>query len=318
MNKLSEGRKMFISVITIFLVYALVFFLFNEYEQSKIRHFEDTFDWQMLCFSLVVMTLLIVVLYGYAKRMDQRITSEQAAKELEVRRQLTQNISHELKTPVASILGYMETILENPEIPEEMRTQFISRSRSQAQRLSSLLQDLSMLNRLDYASDIFKREPVNLSKIMSEVALATAFALQEKRMTFNYRLPKEKDIYIFGDPSLLYSIFHNLIDNAIKYAGEGTCISLSATETEKHWNFSLSDNGVGLPEEHLPRIFERFYRVDKGRSRQMGGTGLGLAIVKHAVQFHNGDISIHSNNGSGLRFDFSLIKHITPASGTEP
>lgn len=308
MKKLSEGKKMFISVIVIFLVYAVVFFLFKDYEQNMLPPLEDDFDWPLLYFSILVMTVLVVILYGYAKRMDRRINNEQAEKELEVRRQLTQNISHELKTPVASILGYMDTILENPDITEEMRTQFISRSRLQAQRLTSLLQDLSILNGLDYASDIFKKEAVNLSKIISEVVAATSYALQQKNMTINLQLPEEKEIFVLGDPSLLYSIFHNLIDNAIKYAGENTCISLLARESEDFWHFSLSDNGIGLPEEHLPRIFERFYRVDKGRSRQMGGTGLGLAIVKHAVQFHEGDIAISHNADGGLRFDFSLIK----------
>lgn len=297
---------MFISVIVIFLVYAMVFFLFKEYEQNMLPPLEDEFDWPLIWFSLLVMTLLVVVLYGYAKRMDQRINNEQAEKELEVRRQLTQNISHELKTPVASILGYMDTILENPDIAEEMRTQFITRSRVQAQRLTSLLQDLSLLNRLDYASDIFKKEPVNLSKTITEVIEATSCSLQQKGMELHFQPPKGKNIFILGDPSLLYSIFHNLIDNAIKYAGEGTCISLSAVETGDYWKFTLSDNGIGLPEEHLPRIFERFYRVDKGRSRQLGGTGLGLAIVKHAVQYHKGDISISLNGDRGLRFDFSL------------
>lgn len=297
---------MFISVIVIFLVYAMVFFLFKEYEQNMLPPLEDEFDWPLIWFSLLVMTLLVVVLYGYAKRMDQRINNEQAEKELEVRRQLTQNISHELKTPVASILGYMDTILENPDIAEEMRTQFITRSRVQAQRLTSLLQDLSLLNRLDYASDIFKKEPVNLSKTITEVIEATSCSLQQKGMELHFQPPEEKNIFILGDPSLLYSIFHNLIDNAIKYAGEGTCISLSAVETGDYWKFTLSDNGIGLPEEHLPRIFERFYRVDKGRSRQLGGTGLGLAIVKHAVQYHKGDISISLNGDRGLRFDFSL------------
>lgn len=284
----------------------MVFFLFKEYEQNMLPPLEDEFDWPLIWFSLLVMTLLVVVLYGYAKRMDQRINNEQAEKELEVRRQLTQNISHELKTPVASILGYMDTILENPDIAEEMRTQFITRSRVQAQRLTSLLQDLSLLNRLDYASDIFKKEPVNLLKIITEVIEATSCSLQQKGMELHFQPPEGKNIFILGDPSLLYSIFHNLIDNAIKYAGEGTCISLSAVETGDYWKFTLSDNGIGLPEEHLPRIFERFYRVDKGRSRQLGGTGLGLAIVKHAVQYHQGDISISLNGDRGLRFDFSL------------
>ena len=128
-------------------------------------------------------------------------------------------------------------------------------------------------------------------------------------MSFINRLPDSMPVR--GNQSLLYSIFRNLIDNAIAYAGEGTTVTLDACEGEDTtWHFTFCDNGVGVPGQHLPRLFERFYRVDKGRSRKMGGTGLGLAIVKNAVQFHGGAITVANRPEGGLRFDFSLRKNV--------
>jgi two-component system OmpR family sensor kinase/two-component system phosphate regulon sensor histidine kinase PhoR len=111
-----------------------------------------------------------------------------------------------------------------------------------------------------------------------------------------------------GNPSLLYSIFRNLMDNAINYAGQGTAIEVSAEKQKDCWHFTFKDNGIGIPDKHLPRIFERFYRIDKGRSRDMGGTGLGLSIVKNAVVLHGGTITVSNIAPQGLRFDFTLSK----------
>ena len=228
-----------------------------------------------------------------------------------LKRQLTQNIAHELKTPVASIQGYLETILENPNINDAMREQFLQRSFAQSQRLTSLLQDISTLNRMDDAPEIKSDENVNISDIVANIQKETALQLQQKQMTFCNHL--EPDIVVRGNASLLYSVFRNLTDNAIAYAGIGTTITISAQlsrdeayDENRKWHFTFSDNGVGVPTEHLPRLFERFYRVDKGRSRKMGGTGLGLAIVKNAVLLHGGTISVHNNKGGGLCFTFTL------------
>lgn len=227
-----------------------------------------------------------------------------------LKRQLTQNIAHELKTPVASIQGYLETILENPNINDTMRQQFLERSYAQSQRLTSLLQDISTLNRMDDAPEITTQEHVDIAKTVANIQKETALQLQEKHMTFVNRLPA--DLVICGNGSLVYSIFRNLTDNAIAYAGIGTTITLTAQfvqtniEDNGKWHFCFSDNGVGVAPEHLQRLFERFYRVDKGRSRKMGGTGLGLAIVKNAVILHGGTISVHNNDGGGLCFEFTL------------
>ena len=221
-----------------------------------------------------------------------------------LKRQLTQNIAHELKTPVASIQGYLETVLENPNINDTMKQQFLERCYAQSQRLTSLLHDISTLNRLDDAPGMIDFETVDVSAMVANIIKDTNLQLSERGMTFDNRLPQ--GVIVRGNQSLLYSVFRNLTDNAIAYAGEGTTITLTATKRDGFWNFTFSDNGVGVPYEHLPRLFERFYRVDKGRSRKMGGTGLGLAIVKNSVLLHGGTITVNNNITGGLRFDFTL------------
>lgn len=223
-----------------------------------------------------------------------------------LKRQLTQNIAHELKTPVASIQGYLETILNNPGINEDMRLQFMQRCYAQSQRLTALLQDISTLNRMDDAPDMIDFTRVNISQTVKDIIKETSLQLSQKQMTFNDMLPD--DIVIKGNQSLIYSIFRNLTDNAIAYAGVGTEITLSAVDNGKEWKFVFKDNGVGVPHQHLARLFERFYLVDKGRSRKMGGTGLGLAIVKNAVLLHKGMIKVENRKEGGLMFTFFLQK----------
>ena len=304
MKRLSEGRKMFISVMVVFAVYALIFILFEDYDRKFLQPFDEVSDWHLLLFSLVVMAGLALLLHRYARSMDERISREQEAKENQMRRELTQNISHELKTPVASILGYTDTILDDPQMNSETQRQFIERTNAQARRLTALLQDISTLNRMDYAAHQLTMERTDVSAIVSDIIQETSIALEKRHMTLNNYLPQ--DIIIQGNPSLIYSIFRNLIDNAINYAGEGTTINMSAKPMDDEWAFRFSDNGVGIPAEHLPRIFERFYRIDKSRSRQVGGTGLGLAIVKNAVLLHGGTITATPADNAGLEFRFTL------------
>jgi len=304
MKKLTEGRKMWISVMAIFAAYAVVFILFEDYDRHWLEPFDEVSDWHLLLFSLVVLAGLSVLLYHYARSMDERISREQAEKEGRMRRELTQNIAHELKTPVASILGYLDTIINAPTLDEATRQQFILRSHTQAERLTALLQDISTLNRMDYAPDVLTMERIDVSQLVSDIAQETAITFERRQMTLRNCLPQ--GIIVNGNNSLLYSIFRNLTDNAVNYAGEGTTVELTAEQENGYWHFTFADNGRGISQEHLPRIFERFYRIDKGRSRSLGGTGLGLAIVKNAVLLHGGTIDVSSNDG--LRFDFTLPK----------
>ena len=224
----------------------------------------------------------------------------------ELKRQLTHNIAHELKTPVASIQGYLETLINHPTIDEKTRQMFFDRCYAQSQRLSSLLADISTLNVMDEVKDLHGKETVDIARMVREIEQETALQFQQRQMRLLVSLPAE--LTVRGVRSMIYSIFRNLIDNALAYAGEETTVYVKARAEDNYWQFTIADTGRGVPEEHLPRLFERFYRVDKGRSRSLGGTGLGLAIVKNAVILHRGSIRVSNREGGGLQFDFSLAK----------
>lgn len=238
-------------------------------------------------------------------KMYKRVQTTRKEQDI-LKRQLTQNIAHELKTPVASIQGYLETILDNPHINEQTKEQFLQRCYAQSERLTSLLHDISTLNRLDDGSDMIDFEAVDITQLVADITKETALVRQERKMAFDNQLPER--IVVKGNRSLLYSVFRNLTDNAIAYAGEGRTITLEAKEQGNKWHFIFRDNGQGVPPEHLARLFERFYRVDKGRSRKMGGTGLGLAIVKNAVLLHGGTIRVSNLPEGGLKFEFTIKK----------
>ncbi len=231
----------------------------------------------------------------------------QEEEQARMKRQLTQNIAHELKTPVSSIQGYLETIVSNPELPRERINSFLERSYAQSNRLTHLIRDISLLTRMEEAPNMSEKETINLGIMLQNIFSEVSLQLEEKQITANNLIPEE--LTIQGNSSLLYSIFRNLTDNAIAYAGTGIDINVRCfRQDEQFYYFSFADTGIGIGEEHLGRLFERFYRIDKGRSRKLGGTGLGLAIVKNAVLLHKGSIFAKSNPGGGLEFIFSLAK----------
>ncbi|WP_455613822.1 ATP-binding protein [Bacteroides congonensis] len=231
----------------------------------------------------------------------------QEEEQVNLKRQLTQNIAHELKTPVSSIQGYLETIVSNENIPREKINVFLERCYAQSNRLSRLLRDISVLTRMDEAANMIDMERVDISVLVGNIINEVALELDEKHITVVNSL--KKSIQVKGNYSLIYSIFRNLMDNAIAYAGTNIQININCfREDESYYYFSFADTGVGVSPEHLNRLFERFYRVDKGRSRKLGGTGLGLAIVKNAVIIHGGSISAKNSQGGGLEFVFTLAK----------
>lgn len=233
------------------------------------------------------------------------ITQEE--EQVRMKRQLTQNIAHELKTPVSSIQGYLETIVNNESLPKDKLKTFIERCYAQSNRLTRLLRDISVLTRMDEASNMIDMEKVEINSLVRNIINEVALELEQKNIIVHNLLNKE--LIIRGNASLIYSIFRNLMDNAISYAGTEVSINIKCfREDELYYYFSFSDTGVGVAPEHLNRLFERFYRVDKGRSRKIGGTGLGLAIVKNSVIIHGGNISAKNNQGGGLEFIFTLAK----------
>ena len=224
-----------------------------------------------------------------------------------LKQQLTSNIAHELKTPLASIKGYIETLMNNPGISEEKKKYFIERAFAQAERLNLLLNDISLLNNIEDAGELFEIKPVNVKNIVTDVIENLENRLAEKNI--KCKLNIDPDVVVNGNDSLLSSIFQNLIENTINYAGQDISIEIkNYLEDKKFYYFSYSDSGVGIPEEHLHRIFERFYRIDSGRTRELGGTGLGLSIVKNAILLHKGKISARNKPEGGIEFLFTLSK----------
>lgn len=224
-----------------------------------------------------------------------------------LKRQLTQNVAHELKTPVSSIQGYLETIVSNPDIDAQTKDQFMQRCYAQSRRLSSLLADISTLNKLDDAPQGYEFESVSIPDLLQSIRRDVSMQMEANHVTF--RSLVEPGVEVNGNPSLLYSIFRNLTDNSIAYGGEEVTITVQVlSESTDFYTFSFSDNGPGVAPEHIPHLFERFYRIDKGRSRKMGGTGLGLAIVKNSVLLHRGTISVRLGIAGGLEFIFTLPK----------
>lgn len=255
--------------------------------------------------SLVIFALLAVVLYQYSQRFGRLVDNTIDEK----RKQVTHNTAHELKTPASSIQGYLETLIANPDLPAEQRQYFLERCYSQSTRMNALLKDISTLNRLDEKGKHTAHfENLDLAQLIRETVNDCLLRAQEKHITIQTSIPDS--IPMQGDSELLYSVFRNLLDNAIAYSG-GSVVNITSETSRKAGmlGFCVSDDGVGVGEEHLPYLCERFYRVDKGRSRNQGGTGLGLAIVKNAILLHGGSITCSSTTPHGLTIHFTLRQH---------
>ncbi len=225
-----------------------------------------------------------------------------------LKQQLTSNIAHELKTPLASIKGYLETLIGNGGIPEEKQKHFISKAFMQSERLSNLINDISLLNNIEDAGELYEFKSVKVKQVIQEVIENLGNRLEEAKAKLSVEI--EEEVLIHGNETLLFSIFQNLISNSINYGGKNISIQIkNYLEDEKYYYFSYSNTGNSIPEEHLARIFERFYRVDTGRTRETGGTGLGLSIVRNAIQLHKGEISARNLPKGGLEFLFSLAKN---------
>ncbi|MBR3487846.1 MAG: hypothetical protein IKH33_00865 [Bacteroidales bacterium] len=247
------------------------------------------------------------MLRAEAEKSKQQIIVEQT-RNRQLKQEMTSNIAHELKTPVSSIRGYLEILLGDKPVDEEQRHYFLERCYSQTLRLSNLINDVSLINKLEEAQDLFTKESVDVRILAEEAMVELAQSAEEHHITILDELPS--NIVVTGNSMLIYSIFRNLIENAIVHAGDGVTVGMDCyqPEDEGHYYIHLYDTGRGVDNEYLPRLFDRFLRIDEGRSRKSGGTGLGLSIVKHAVMFHGGDIYAKNRDGGGLEFFFSLKK----------
>ena len=254
----------------------------------------------------------IVKLYGQWQQTikDRDIAHESALRQeqekIRIKRQLTNNINHELKTPVASIQVCLETLLSGIDISDEKRQELIERCYTHNERLRKLLGEVSLITRMEDGSQLISREPVDINNIIDEIGDELEIMPEEERFTLH--IDFDEQVVVNGNLSLIGSIFRNLTENTLAYSGGKNIYISLAENNDDYCRILFEDDGCGVDDKQLSRLFERFYRVDKGRSRQMGGTGLGLSIVKHAVQFHGGIITVENRPTGGLRFDFTLNK----------
>ena len=266
--------------------------------------------------TLLVAVWLMIRLMRKNSRLHQmadeatRLRQEAEATEQrnrQLKQEMTNNIAHELKTPVSSIRGYLEILLGDRPVDEERRRYYLDRCYSQTLRLSDLIADVSIINKLEESADLFPKQEVDGAAIAAEAIDELHDKAVASRIAVDNRLPEAMPLK--GNHELLYCIFRNLLENSIAHAGEGVRVVLETYQlASDHYYIHYYDNGAGVPDEYLSRLFDRFVRIDEGRSRRHGGTGLGLSIVKHAVLFHGGEIYAKNRPEGGLEFFFSLRK----------
>ncbi len=220
------------------------------------------------------------------------------------RSQFVQNASHELKTPLATMKILLENLIYQPDMPAELRAEFMQDMNHEIDRLSGIITDLLTLTQMDSRRDALKTDAVDLSALCEETLHALRPAADKAKLSLEGSIAP--DVVLMGDESKLSQVVYNLIDNAVKYTPEGGQVAVRLESEGKEAVLTVSDNGIGIPEEDVKHIFDRFYRVDKARSRATGGTGLGLSIVAQMVKLHGGDIAVTSENGKGSVFTVHL------------
>lgn len=258
----------------------------------------------ILIFIVITVIIVSVLLTKYLKEESDKTEKKTSL----LKKQMTSNIAHELRTPVTSIRGYLETLLSCPDLPREKQHAFLERAYNQTLRLSELISDMALISKIEEKSSNFKKTEIDLYDVANEVFDEFSERIQSKNVIVENAL--QQGTLLNANRTLIYSILRNMVENSLKYAGDDIVIHLESFYdlSEKIYYVTYYDTGEGVPEEHLERIFERFYRVSEGRTRDDGGSGLGLSIVRNAVAFHNGRIKVSNRTEGGLMFNFSLSR----------
>ncbi len=227
----------------------------------------------------------------------------------EMQKEFVANVSHELRTPLTTIKSYAETLLEGALDDRETAERFLGVINHEGDRMTALVQDLLELSKLDNSQIQFSMNDINLEHIVADSVDKYIIHSDKKRQSMMYH-PPSFPCRIIGDGNRVEQVIKNIISNAVKYSQEEALIEISVKDSGKYYNVCVSDNGMGISKEDLKRIFDRFYRVDKARSREMGGTGLGLAIAKEIMEFHGGKIEVTSEVGKGTTFELYFQKKL--------
>lgn len=261
-------------------------------------------DWVLLITVALLFVMAVFAIRQISLRAGAEAEKEANDKLQNQKKRITGNLAHELRTPVTSIRGYLETLVDNPEMAEEKRNLFTERAYLQTLRLSDLIRDISLITKMEEAPEMLVKEHVCIRRLTDDVFEEFAGPIKDGGITVENMLPDH--LSIKGNQSLLYALFRNLIENSIRYGGSNITIHLECTESDGIAVFTYSDNGKGVSDEHIGKIFERFYRIPDENAHKAEGSGLGLSIVKNAVVFHGGTISASHMSPQGLCFRFSI------------
>ncbi len=239
---------------------------------------------------------------------DKREEIEALQNAEQFRKDFLGNVSHELKTPLFIIQGYISTLLEVGTEDAEQTQKFLKKASKSVDRLAALVHDLEMITMLESGFITIEKEEFDIEELCREVFDSLQQKAAEKNISIDFKETALKHPEVSADKDRIRQVLNNLIYNAIKYSNENTDVRVGLYDMDENILVEVSDKGIGMAEEHLPRLFERFYRVDKGRSRSEGGTGLGLSIVKHIIEAHNQTINVRSSVGIGSTFGFTIQK----------
>ncbi len=240
--------------------------------------------------------------------LQQRKLIQELESREEFRREYIGNVSHELKTPIFNIQGYILTLLDGAKDDPKIATKFLKRAAKSVDRMTSLVKDMDVLSKVETGSYDIRLEPTQLHLLIEDTLLGVESFAQKYDAKIEVKYTCEKSQVVLCDTAKMEQVLDNLIVNAIKYSDDNKKVKIKVEDLESKVQISIKDNGFGIPEKDLGRIFERFYRVDKARSRDAGGSGLGLSIVKHIIDKHNQTITVTSKEGKGTTFKFTLNK----------
>jgi two-component system phosphate regulon sensor histidine kinase PhoR len=224
------------------------------------------------------------------------------------RKEFLGNVFHELKTPIFNIQGYLETLVDGGISDPEINMRFLKKARKNVARMAEIVDDLQMISNLEDGSFALKEERFDITKMVSDVLEHLEIRADKKKISMFIKEGCEKSFPVLADREMIQQVLNNLVTNSIKYGKDGGRTQVGIYDMSENILVEISDNGIGIEQQHLPRIFERFYRIDKARAREQGGSGLGLSIVKHIIEAHDQTINVRSAPGVGTTFGFTLKK----------
>ena len=295
------------------LSYVTVLYFIRLYLENKIRIIYKTIHQQKLQGQDINVDMDADVLAGmesevvdWAQNHESEI--EQLKAQEQFRREFIGNLGHELKTPVFSIQGYILTLLEGGLDDPEVNRKFLQRAASGVDRMTHILEDLDTITQFESNKLSVEFRTINVVDVARDVLEGLEMKASKRNLDVRFNEEYDRPILVECDSGRISQVFTNLINNAINYGTDGGKVEVRFFDLDKHILVEVADNGIGIAERHLPRLFERFYRIDKSRSRHEGGTGLGLAIVKHIIDAHQQTINVRSTEGVGSTFSFTLKK----------